>query len=292
MKTIALGDMTISRVVDVEMPYMPVSVFLPDSTPEALDSYREWLEPRFLTKEGMLVLSFHSYLVRTGHHTILVDTCLGNDKNRPDYPGLHMRDGPYLDDLANCGVAPEDVDYVMCTHLHVDHVGWNTRLQDGKWIPTFPNAKYIFARQEWEFWKNELETNGPHLGDESIADSVVPIVEAGAAVLVETDYSIDDEVWLAPSPGHTPGHYCVHLAGGGSEAVMTGDVLHSPVQCAEPDWNSTFCFQADQARATRRGLLEKYADTNVTILPAHFPTPTAGRFVGAGDTWRYQMLEE
>ncbi|MDH3691889.1 MAG: MBL fold metallo-hydrolase [Gammaproteobacteria bacterium] len=292
MKTIALGDTTISRIVELEVPYLPASVLFPDSTPEALNSHREWLEPRFLTKEEMFVLSFHTYVVRTGHHTILVDTCIGNDKHRPDYPGFHMRDGSYLKDLTHYGVAPEDVDFVMCTHLHVDHVGWNTRLQDGKWVPTFPNAKYLFARKEWEFWKKELETNGSNLEDDSIADSVVPIVEAGAAVLVETDYAIDDEVWLTPSPGHTPGHYCVHLAGGGDEAVMTGDVLHSPVQCAEPDWNSTFCVLADQARATRRGLLEKYADTNVTILPAHFPTPTIGRFIGAGDTWRYQMLED
>ena len=206
MKHLALGDINISRVVEMEGPFMQPQQLLPEAKSEVIESHKHWLAPNFLAADGMFIMSIHTYVIRTKHHTILVDTCVGNDKERALFPGWSKMQGPYLQTLEQVGgVKPEQVDYVLCTHLHVDHVGWNTRLVNGKWVPTFPNAKYLFARKEWEFWKQESERDSS-TGDGSIVDSVVPIVEAGKAVLVEGDHAIDDQVFLEPTPGHTPGH--------------------------------------------------------------------------------------
>jgi len=289
MKNLAVGNISISRVVETEGPFLQPQQLLPDSTAEVIESHKHWLTPHFLAPDGMFVMSIHTYVLQTKHHTILVDTCIGNDKERSLFPAWSRMQGPYLQNLEQlAGVKPEQVDYVLCTHLHVDHVGWNTRLVDGRWVPTFPNAKYLFARKEWEYWKGEYEA-GRDAGDGAIADSVLPIVEAGKAVLVEGDHAIDDEVWLDPTPGHTPGHVCVHVKSGGKEAIMTGDMMHHPVQCAEPQWSSGFCTDPEQSRQTRRAFLDRYADSGVTILAAHFASPTAGHIVPAGNTWRLKV---
>ena len=289
MKNLAVGNISISRVVETEGPFLQPQQLLPDSTAEVIESHKHWLAPHFLAPDGMFVMSIHTYVLQTKHHTILVDTCIGNDKERSLFPAWSRMQGPYLQNLEQlAGVKPEQVDYVLCTHLHVDHVGWNTRLVDGRWVPTFPKAKYLFARKEWEFWKGEYEA-GRDAGDGAIADSVLPIVEAGKAVLVEGDHAIDDEVWLDPTPGHTPGHVCVHVKSGGKEAIMTGDMMHHPVQCAEPQWSSGFCTDPEQSRQTRRAFLDRYADSGVTILAAHFASPTAGHIVPAGNTWRLKV---
>lgn len=289
MKSLSLGDITVTRIVEREGPHVLVGHLLPDADLDALAPHRAWLEPYFLTPDDHIIHSFHSFVIRTPKLTAVVDTCIGNDKHRPDYPNFHMRSGPFLDDLARAGVRPEEVDFVMCTHLHVDHVGWNTRLADGRWVPTFPNAKYLFGKAEFDFWRRELDTNGPHLSDDSIADSVIPIVEAGAAVMVESDHQIDDRIWLSPAPGHTPGQYCVNLKDR-QRAVMTGDIMHSPIQCAKPQWNSAYCIDQEQARSTRRAFLEEFSDRDVLLLPAHFATPTCGRVIAEGDAWRYEVL--
>ncbi|MGE3871952.1 MAG: MBL fold metallo-hydrolase [Parvibaculaceae bacterium] len=289
MKALSLGDITVTRIVEREGPHVPVEHLLPDADPDQLAPHRAWLEPHFLTPDNRIVHSFHSFVIRTPKLTAVVDTCIGNDKHRPDYPNFHMRKGPFLDDLALAGVRPEEVDYVMCTHLHVDHVGWNTRLAGGKWVPTFPNAKYLFGKAEFDFWRRELDTGGPQLSDDSIADSVIPIVEAGAAVMVESDHQIDDRIWLTPAPGHTPGQYCVNLKDR-RHAVMTADIMHSPIQCAKPHWNSAYCIEQERARATRRAFLEEFSDRDVLLLPAHFATPTCGRVVAEGEAWRYEVL--
>jgi len=289
MKNLAVGNISISRVVETEGPFLQPQQLLPDSTAEVIESHKHWLAPHFLAPDGMFVMSIHTYVLQTKHHTILVDTCIGNDKERSLFPAWSRMQGPYLQNLEQlAGVKPEQVDYVLCTHLHVDHVGWNTRLVDGRWVPTFPKAKYLFARKEWEYWKGEYEA-GRDAGDGAIADSVLPIVEAGKAVLVEGDHAIDDEVWLDPTPGHTPGHVCVHVKSGGKEAIMTGDMMHHPVQCAEPQWSSGFCTDPEQSRQTRRAFLDRYADSGVTILAAHFASPTAGHIVPAGNTWRLKV---
>jgi glyoxylase-like metal-dependent hydrolase (beta-lactamase superfamily II) len=193
-----------------------------------------------------------------------VDPGVGNGKTR-DNPLWHERRSAYLDDLAAAGARPEDVDVVVCTHLHVDHVGWNTRLVEGRWVPTFPRAAYLFVGEEWEYWRWEK--------DPCIADSVAPVVEAGRAQLVSGDQLIDRWLRLEPSPGHTPGHACLRLTTTAGDALFIGDVMHRVVQVAEPQWSSRFCYDGKQAATTRRDFLERHADTGTLILAAHFPRP-------------------
>jgi glyoxylase-like metal-dependent hydrolase (beta-lactamase superfamily II) len=289
MKHLAVGDINISRVIEWEGPFVQPQQLLPEAKNDVIASHKHWLAPHFMTDDGTFIMSIHTYVIRTKHHTILVDTCVGNDKDRSLFPAWSKMQGPYLQTLEQVGgVKPEQVDYVLCTHLHVDHVGWNTRLVNGKWVPTFPNAKYLFARKEYEFWKQESERD-QSTGDGSIVDSVVPIVEAGKAVLVEGDHAIDDQVFLEPTPGHTPGHVCIHVKGGGKEALMTGDMMHHPVQTSEPQWSSSFCTDPKASAATRRAFLERNCDTGRMILAAHFATPTVGTIVPNGNSFRLKV---
>ncbi len=202
---------------------------------------------------------------------IVVDTCVGNDKPR-DVKNWNMRKGRFLEDMAEAGFPSERVTTVLCTHLHVDHVGWNTMLQDGKWVPTFPNARYLIGRKEWDYWKNEAD--GPDCMVRN--DSVRPVLEAGLADLVESDHKITPDVTLEPTPGHTPGHVSVRISSKGEEAVITGDLMHHPVQCAEPGWASNFDVDANAARATRRKFLEQYREGKTLVLGTHFAAPTSG----------------
>lgn len=287
-----IGEVEIHRVVEFEQPLVDPFVLFPGADAAALEAHTSWLEPRLRDPDtGQLIIAFHSFVVRTPRHTILVDTCGGNDKHRPQKTRYHQRNWPYLENLAAAGFSPEDIDFVLCTHLHVDHVGWNTRLIDGRWVPTFPNAKYLFARKEWEFWEAEYKTEG-FTDDPYYEDSILPIIADGRAVLVDSDHTIDDWVRLDPSPGHTPGHVCIQIASGQSHAVMSGDLMHHPVQCAEPDWNSCFCVDPAASAATRRAFLETYSGTPTLVMPAHFPTPGAGRITEAGDAWRFLFSDE
>jgi glyoxylase-like metal-dependent hydrolase (beta-lactamase superfamily II) len=272
-----LGQIVIQRIVEsICTAFDPLS-FFPETIPDDWARYRTWMEPRALDPvSGNLVLVIQAFLVRTRRHTILIDTCVGHDKSRPQRLFWHMkRFDTFLPRLAAAGVRPEDVDYVMCTHLHSDHVGWNTQLRDGRWVPTFPNAKYIFARSEWEGFET-LHRKHPQ---PQFLDSVLPIMEARQAELVSGDFVLDEEVWLEPTPGHTPGHVCVHLASQGSEAVITGDCIHSPVQCVEPGWIMRADFDPTLARTTRRSFLERYCDRNVMVCATHFPEPSRGRII-------------
>ncbi len=287
MSMLKIGDVTITKVVELDRSSFPIGSMLPDSTPERIAAQSDWLGPDLLDAATCVhKASIHSYVVRTPQHTVVIDTCVGNDKPRNGVQPWHMRRGPYLEDLAAAGVKPEEVDLVVCTHLHVDHVGWNTRLDGGRWVPTFPRAKYIFGRQEFEFWKKESETGREEYG--LIEDSVMPIVNAGVAELVPSDYVIDDRLQLEPSPGHTPGHVSVRLRTKAGEAVFTGDMMHRPIQVAETDWNSRFCNDQELARKTRRDFVERHADADVTILAAHFPVP--GRIVAPGGKTRFRPL--
>jgi len=291
MKTIGIGDIRIDRVVESESPLFDPPFLFPDATAEAVERERSWLEPHFIDPVSKkLIMSFHSYLVRTPNHTILVDACVGNDKERPHRAFWHRLQTPYLSDLAAFGVAPGDVDFVMCTHLHIDHVGWNTRLLDGRWVPTFPNAKYIFARKEYEYWER-LHHSKPAepVNHGSFADSVLPVVEAGRAVLVEMDHEIDPRLRLAPAPGHTPGNVMINLVSNGTRAVLCGDTIHHAIQMAHPEWSSRFCEDATLSRQTRTRLIEGLADTDTLLLPAHFPNPCAGRVVRHQNSFRFKM---
>jgi glyoxylase-like metal-dependent hydrolase (beta-lactamase superfamily II) len=264
MTTIKIGDVAVDAVVEIDRGSFPTTTLLPDSTAEAIARHHAWLKPHFFDdRVGDLGSRIQTYVVRTPRHTVLIDTGVGNDKPRDGSALWHMRGGGYLDDLHAAGVAPERVDVVVCTHLHVDHVGWNTRLVGGRWVPTFPNATYLFTGEEWEYWRHEK--------DACIADSVEPVVAAGQARLVDSDHAIDPWLRFEPSPGHTPGHVCLRLSTGAGEAVFAGDLMHRTVQVAEPQWSSRFCYDPKRAAATRRAFVERHADTGTLILPAHFP---------------------
>ena len=278
--TLTLGDVTVTRVVEIARSSFPTTSMLPASTPEALARHHDWLRADFWDEAtGDLGSRIGTWIVRTPAHLVLVDTGVGNDKRRDGSPAWHMRQGTFLDDLHAAGVTPEQVDLVVITHMHVDHVGWNTRLVGGRWVPTFPNARYVFAGEEWSFWKHEHARGGDESG--CIDDSVLPVVAAGQAELVDATYEIDRWLRLEPSIGHTPGHVSVRLTTSAGDAIFSGDLMHRVVQVAEPQWSSRFCYDGVQAAKTRREFVERHADSGTLILPAHFPR--AGFIVrGAG----------
>ncbi|MEQ8246697.1 MAG: MBL fold metallo-hydrolase [Alphaproteobacteria bacterium] len=290
MKPQQFGDYTVRKLVEVVEPFTPDFTFH-DWDPAVLRGHLDWLAPHFVAGSAAaptLTFSFHTYVVQAHGKTILIDTCIGNHKDRAALPFWHQQNRPYLDNLRAMGIAPEQVDYVMCTHLHADHVGWNTRLEDGRWVPTFPNARYIFSKDDYDHYNG---VKPGEFGYTSLADSVFPIVDAGLAEIVTMDFAIGDGLSLVPSPGHTPGHYCVHLQSGGQEALFTGDMLHHPVLIAEPQWVTKFCLDPAQSTATRRAFIEKHAGGGAVVLAAHFAGPTAGRITDAGGKARFAVLE-
>jgi glyoxylase-like metal-dependent hydrolase (beta-lactamase superfamily II) len=228
-------------------------------------------------------MSIHALIVATKERRIMVDTCLGNDKIRA-IPGWNMRAGPFLEDIASAGYPRDSIDTVLCTHLHVDHVGWNTMWDGGKWIPTFDNARYLIGETEWNHWSSEDAAQ--RRGDDIMGDSVRPVFDAGSVDLVATSHKICDEVWLESTPGHTPGHVSVRISSNGEDALITGDCMHHPCQMAIPDMCSNADSDQVKARETRHALLNKYADGPVLVIGTHFATPTAGHIVRDGNAFR------
>jgi len=284
MRPIELGRLSVHAVVERAGPTRPTWL-LPDATPEAVEAHRSWLAPHFLDEKGRFLQSIHSFVVQAPGLTLLVDTCVGNDKDRGGRQPFHMMHTAFLEDLAAAGFPPESIDIVLCTHLHVDHVGWNTRREGGRWVPTFPRARYLFAKREWEHWAAERDADTARI----MADSVQPVLDAGLADLVAMDHRISGEIWLEPTPGHTPGHASVRLEDGDAAAVITGDLMHHPIQVAEPAWGSHFDTDVAEARKTRRAFCERYAGTDALVLGTHFHHPTAGRIVPHGETWRFSL---
>ena len=285
MKTWQIGEVRITQVVELGGNPVPPTFLFPDATPERVLGHR-WLRPHFANDEGRLFASIHSFVVESAGRRIIVDTCVGNGKTR-SVKTWHQRQGPFLDDLAAAGFAADTIDTVLCTHLHVDHVGWNTRWVDGKWVPTFPKARYLFGRVEWEHWS--LESKQDSDASEVVADSVRPIVDAGLCQLVEMNHRLTPQVWLEPTPGHTPGHVSVRIESAGMQAVITGDLMHHPIQCCEPDLASNFDVDAAAARRTRRDFLSRHSNQPVLVLGTHFAPPTAGWIVPAGDVWQFSV---
>ena len=276
-----IGDVRISRIVEMEITGGSLFI-LPDATRDACLAY-PWMQPHFMDDEGNLIMSIHALVVDTGKRRILVDTCIGNDKERA-FPNWNMLQTAFLDDLSSAGYPRESIDTVMCTHLHVDHVGWNTMLVDGAWVPTFTNARYLISAVEWSYWDaaEDDDTYGPIM-----ADSVRPVVEAGLADFVAMDHRLCEEVWLEPTPGHTPGHVSVHIASQGEHALITGDCIHHPCQMTRTDWCSSADFDRRQGRDTREALLARYVDEDILVIGTHFATPTAGhiRHRAEGGYW-------
>ena len=281
-----IGNLRVMRVLETVTAFNRLT-FFPQTSDADWAPHRHWLEPNALDPAtDELQFPMQSYVVRTSHHTILIDSCIGNHKDRPNRPLWHQKtDDTYMRALAAHGLAPEDIDFVMCTHMHSDHVGWNTRLEDGRWVPTFPNARYIFSERELAAWRDvghEGFSRAPY------EDSVLPIVEAGRAELVDNDYALDDEVWLESTPGHTPDHVAIALASVGASAIMCGDLMHSPVQCLHPEWVPWPDWDVELARRTRRAFLERYCESDTLVCTAHFPLPSAGRIVRAGDAFGFE----
>ena len=287
-----LGDLEIHRAIESEVPIFDTFTFFPDATRDVVEANKDWLMPRYIDPKTIeIILCIQSYIIKTSHHTILVDTCVGNHKSRPARPSWHMQNAPFIEELANVGVHPEEVDFVLCTHLHVDHVGWNTKLVDGRWVPTFPNAKYIFSRNEYELWESRHE-NGVAVPVPLVyEDSVLPIVEAGQAIIVEDTHQIDDGMWLEPAPGHTPGHVMLNLKSREETALMSGDAIHHPIQLIRPEWSSRACEDPHLSAVSRTKMLERVADTNTLLCPAHFGSPTMGHVIShPNGGFRYRLI--
>lgn len=276
-----IGNVTITRVLEMDPLLIPPEWLL-QTTAETIKKH-SWLQPNFATPDGQMIANIQGFVIEAGGRRILVDPCVGNDKPR-ESAVFNKLNNPFLERLTAAGFPPESIDYVMCTHLHVDHAGWNTRLVDGEWVPTFPNARYLFARIEVEHAQFADDPDEKA----TFTDSVKPIIDAGLAELVEFDYRIGDEVFLEPSPGHTPGHCCIRITSMGEEAVITGDLMHHPIQACEPDVCSNYCFDNDQARATRRLFLEKYSDSDTVVLGTHFAEPTGVRILPYGNAWKVE----
>jgi glyoxylase-like metal-dependent hydrolase (beta-lactamase superfamily II) len=279
-----VDDLTVHRLIELEAPFLPALEMLPGLTPELLEENRAWLQPHSLDAHDVFHLCYQAYVVRTPHHTILVDSCLGNDKARAR-PEWHMKtDDTYMRALAAAGLSVDDVDYVLCTHLHGDHVGWNTRLENGEWVPTFPRACYLFGRTELESTR-ALDAQSPLA---AYRDSVLPIVQAGRAELVEDDHQLGDHVRILPTPGHTDGHVAICFGRRRDQLVMTGDLIHVPLQMRYPELSFARDRDPAQAARTRRGFLERFCDTGTLCCTAHFPSPSVGHVRRWGDGYRLE----
>ena len=276
-----IGDITISQLIEITDGSGKLQV-LPDATIENLDRI-PWLRPHFRTRSGKLLMTIQMFVIETPTRKLVVDTCVGNDKGLAveGWANLQL---PFLENLTAMGHAPESVDTVIGTHLHVDHVGWNTRKLNGRWVPTFGNARYLLVEDEFSHWRGIEDSFGDVFGE-----SVAPVFDAGLVDLVPADHDVADGIRFVATPGHTPGHVSVHLRSQGEEAIITGDMMHHPCQIARPDWVTPFDTDSAQARATREAFLARYADTPTLVLGTHFANPVGGRIVRDGDSYRFDV---
>lgn len=275
-----IGEIEIWRVLDWHGLFWPPKELFPNA-PDDVAHIMEALAPGSVDAEtGRLILPVQGFLLKTPDHIILVDSCIGNHKTSQTQPFWNNLSGTrFLAALTAAGVAPEDVDYVLCTHLHIDHIGWNTRLEDGRWVPTFTNAKYLMPRAD------EQMMNGRGLA--VYEESISPIIEAGQAEFVDGEHHLGDSVSLMPTPGHTAGHVSILLRSEGKEAVITGDAIHSSAQCQHPHWHFKYDRDAQQAVTSRRTLLETCAERGLTVLGSHFTLPSIGHVTSDGNVFRW-----
>jgi len=290
MKTWKIGDVIVTCIIERDLMGL-LNTVLPDATMEAIRPLR-WLFPHFVDEAGELRGLTQAFVVQTPSQRIIVDTCIGNDKDfdafRPSWSRLQTK---FLEDLTTAGFPPESIDTVLCTHLHADHIGWNTRLIDGRWVPTFPNARYLFG--QIEFAAEQARNREPAFDDPRsrglrivAAESLAPVLDAGLADFVETDHLVCDEVRLVPTLGHTAGHVSVRVTSNGEEALITGDFIHHPCQLAHPEWASYVDYDKAQSTATRERVFAALAGTPTLVIGSHFAAPTAGRIVRDGNAYR------
>ncbi len=285
-----IGDVEVARIVEVYGFEDNISMLLPGGTPELVQRYK-WLQPRFATPDGRMILSFQAFVLRSRGKSVMIDTCIGADRKREFEVFCNLKT-TFLEDLRAAGFPPEQVSGVLCTHLHFDHVGWNTRLQNGRWVPTFPNARYLFGRRDLEFFATQTH-EAPHR--EAFDDSVAPILDAGLADIVEPDTrihrEIGDGIWLEDVSGHSPGNLCVVAECGAERAIFSGDCFHHPIQLVRPDAGFFADEDPQKAIATRQRLLERNADSEAIFFPAHFTGATAGRVQrDAAGGYRFRFL--
>jgi glyoxylase-like metal-dependent hydrolase (beta-lactamase superfamily II) len=285
-----VGEAELLRIDEmVDMSWKPESFFR-NFDADVIDAQLDWLVPGHYRKnQGCLVMSVHSWVVRTERHTVLIDSCIGNQKDRMPRASWHNLDTPFLHRLRNACVDPQEVDYVMCTHMHADHVGWNTMLKNGSWIPTFPNARYVFGRAEYEHWLKYPSRSPIHRN--AFNDSVLPVVAAGQAELVDDGYQLDDNFVVELAPGHTPGNVIIRLSSKQSLAIFAGDVVHHPLQIYHPEWSTIGCLDPEESVATRRQTLESCCEQSALLVPAHFAAPHAGYVRDSGVGFEFEWLE-
>ena len=285
MQSWQIGDVTITRIIEFQaaIPYRETAPFIAEARPDALAQI-PWLSPHFVTPEGHLRSSVHALLVAAPGLRLVIDTCVGNDKPRRMIGGIGLQT-QFLESMAAAGWSRDSVDVVICTHLHVDHVGWNTMRENDRWVPTFPSARYLIAREEFDYWQSYDEVEQRAVMD----DSVRPIFDAGLVDLVASDHVLSPEVRLRPTPGHTPGHVSVVIESRGERALVTGDFIHHPCQIARPEWCVPFDEDRNAALAMRKALLAEVADEPTLVIGTHFATPTAGRVVRDRDTYRFDV---
>ncbi len=277
---VTIGDVVVSQIEESVQPSFVPHELLPGCSESVLAQHMHWLAPlHYDTRAGRFRTSVRAYLVRTGRHTVLIDCCGGNHKNRPYFPRFHQREHDWLGRLAAAGVAPEEVDFVMCTHLHCDHVGWNTVLDNGRWRPTFPNAKYVMHRREIDRWNPQHADYrfSPHNAF-TWEDSILPVVAAGQALAVEDGYTLDDTFTVEPMPGHTLAHVAIRLHSRGRQAIFSGDVMHVPLQVYYPHWGTSLDDDPQRGVESRLRLLESCAENRTLLLPTHF-VPGDGCFI-------------
>jgi glyoxylase-like metal-dependent hydrolase (beta-lactamase superfamily II) len=284
-----VGEVEILRVEESLGRGFQPNALLPDWNPADIEPHLSWLAPTYYDPAAdRIVSSIHSWVLKTRHHTILIDTCVGNHKERPGQPRFHMLDRPYMENFAKAGLKVENIDFVLCTHLHVDHVGWNTRLDNGRWVPTFPNAKYVFSKTDRDHFDPARGDGGKIDAHARVFnDSVLPILEAKQEMLVDGSMALGDDLTIEPAPGHSPGHVLIRLASKGAEALFTGDIMHNPIQIYHPHWSSAFCSDPEQARSTRRRVLEHAAARGSLLYPGHFAGPHIGRVAEAASGFAY-----
>jgi glyoxylase-like metal-dependent hydrolase (beta-lactamase superfamily II) len=279
-----VGAVKITRIVEMEMPiaYDERRPFLAEARPEALRE-TPWLYPHYVTEEGALRLSIHALLVDAPGLRLVVDTCIGNDRPR-NFLGKKALSTAFLAEMEAAGWSRKGVNAVVCTHLHVDHVGWNTMLEDGQWVPTFPNARYLIGRTEYDYWTAHDDAEQQVI----LSDSIKPVFDAGLVDLVDMDHRLSAEIALTPTPGHTPGHVSVAIASEGERAVITGDAMHHPCQIAHPEWSPQFDTDKAASQASRRQMLEDVVDRDVLVIGTHFAAPTAGHVKRDGVAYRFE----
>jgi glyoxylase-like metal-dependent hydrolase (beta-lactamase superfamily II) len=288
-----LGDTRVTRIEELTGPLFDPTQFFPAYHPDVFKRHSDWLYPHHCDKDsGRIIASMHSWLIQTPHHNILVDGCIGNDKERMPYRDWHRMQSPWFSHFTAAGVTPEDIDFVLCTHLHVDHVGWNTRLDNGEWVPTFPNARYVMSAAELQFWQKQharasSEDAFASVNKQTFEDSVQPILGQSQLVINDEDL-ISDRLFIANTPGHTPGSVTLRLSAQQDRAYFCGDICHHPIQVYEPHWNSAYCELPDQAISTRRQLLETCASENALLMPAHFGPSHAGLVQRKGEDFSFQ----